>query len=48
MTLRVNIAVQLVNKTKHTKHTVTEMKFELMLKPMALIGSTVIYYLTSS
>lgn len=40
--LRANNAVQLLNKTKYTKHTVTKMKFELMLVPMARIGSTVI------
>lgn len=42
MMLRVNIVVQLANKTKHTKHTVTEMKFELMLTLMARKESTVI------
>jgi len=42
MLLRVITDVQLVGKTRHTKHTVTKMKFELMLTPMAHIGSTVI------
>ena len=42
MMLRVNIAVQLVNKIKYPKHTVPKMKFELILTPMAHIGSTVL------
>lgn len=48
MMLKVNNAVQLLNKTKRTKHTVTKMKFEPMLIPMARIGSTVTWYLALS
>jgi len=42
MLLRVKIAVQVVDKTKEARHSVTKMKLELMLITMALIASTVI------
>lgn len=42
MLLRVKIAVQLVDKTKQTRHTVTKMTFELMLITMARMTCTVI------